>query len=239
MILPVYIGYDEGEPKSYAVTRYSLERHSSMPLYVRPLNQETLRTAGLYERTSHRDGVARIDDRDGKPFSTDFSFSRFLVPALNLYEGWALFCDGDFLYREDVAKLAALKNDKYAVMVVKHRHIPSEETKMDGRPQTKYFRKNWSSLVLWNCAHPANRNITPHVVNTSSGQYLHAFSWLRDSEIGELPRAWNHLVGTDEGEAKAMHFTRGTPEFEQYRLGPEAGLWWNEFLLFTQQARAA
>ena len=244
MTLPVYIGYDEGEPKSYAVTRHSLERRSSISLHIRPLNQKTLRHVGLYDRPFHRDGLTKIDERDGKPFSTEFSFTRFLVPALNLYEGWALFCDGDFLFLDDVAKLFALRDNRYAVMCVKHRHLPEEKTKMDGRAQTQYHRKNWSSLVLWNCSHSANRNLTPHVVNTSSGQYLHAFSWLMENEIGDLPLGWNYLAGVtkiDPGQIPggAIHYTLGTPEFEKYWNTEYAGLWLQEYELLTQKAKAA
>ncbi len=243
MTLPVYIGFDEGEPKSYAVTRHSLERRSSVPLYIRRLDQKTLRKIGLYDRPFRKEGLTRIDERDGKPFSTDFSFTRFLVPALSLYEGWALFCDGDFVFLDDVAKLFACADDRYAVMCVKHEHIPTEETKMDGRAQTRYFRKNWSSLVLWNCAHPSNRNLTPHVVNTSSGQYLHAFSWLREDEIGKLPEDWNYLVGVNKpkslGHIRALHYTLGTPEFDAHKNDAYAHIWNDEYRLLTQQAKAA
>src|ERR1700686_1025105 len=243
MILPCYIGLDECEPKSYAVTRYSMERRCSSSLYIRALDQKILRRAGLYDRPFHKEGLTGIDARDGKPFSTDFSFTRFLVPALSLYEGWALFCDGDFLFLDDVAKLFDLADSRYAVMCVKHSHVPTEETKMDGRAQTRYSRKNWSSLVLWNCSHPSNLRLTPHVVNTLSGQTLHAFSWLLDSQIGELPRDWNYLVGVNEprsiGHIRALHYTLGTPEFEKHQNDPYAHLWNGEHQLLTQNAKAA
>jgi lipopolysaccharide biosynthesis glycosyltransferase len=242
MMLPrdCYIGFDEREPKSYMVTDYSMGRRSSIPLRTKMLDQKTLRSIGLYDRPFRQEGLTRIDERDGKPFSTDFSFTRFLVPALSLYEGWALFCDGDFLFLDDVAKLFALADDRYAVMCVKHEHAPTEETKMDGRAQTRYFRKNWSSLVLWNCSHPSNRRLTPERVNTESGQSLHAFSWLLDMQIGELPGTWNYLAGIDNGKTpSALHFTLGTPEFEKCRGGHYAGLWMLEYEDFMQRATAA
>ncbi len=238
--LPVFIGYDAGEPVTYDVCKFSLERRTTIPLNVKPLDCRVLHRAGLYDRPWHQDGNKMVDDRDGKPFSTEFSFTRFLVPALNLYDGWALFCDGDFLYLQDVAKLTELADDKFAVMCVQHSHDPVETTKMDGRAQTRYRRKNWSSLVLWNCAHPLNAAITPRVVNHEPGQWLHAFSWLKDEHIGALPLAWNWLSGVSAPLGKvpsAVHFTLGSAEYQGHEHDPYADLWLAEHEAFKAHQR--
>src|SRR6185437_187672 len=135
-------------------------RRSSRPVTIRALRRPDLIDAGVYTRRAIRVGNGWIDGIDGKPFSTEFSFSRFLVPALSLFDGWALFCDCDFLFTADISRLFALADDRYAVMCVKHRHDPVETRKMDGVPQTRYRRKNWSSLVLWNCGHKSNRPLS-------------------------------------------------------------------------------
>lgn len=243
----VYIGFDGTQEIASKVCEFSLRRRSSLPLIVRHLMVDAAKDAGAYDRPFHTESGQRIDDRDGKPFSTDFSFSRFLVPALELYQGWALFCDGDFLFIEDVANLFAWKNDAYAVMVVKHQHRPTKDEiarrKMDGREQTKYYRKNWSSLVLWNCAHPSNRLVTANAVNHQPGQWLHAFSWLKDHEIGSLPHRWNFLAGINEPGKRetpaGIHYTLGGPWFEQCKDVPYAQTWRDELAIYRAQTQTA
>lgn len=229
MSLPVYIGYDPREHDAYEVCRASILRRASKPVHIVKLDRQAICHAGFHSRMFQRlENGQRIDVKDGKPFSTDFSFTRFLVPALSLYQGWALFCDGDFLFTADIAGLFGLADERYAAMCVKHSHIPSEAVKMDGMAQTKYFRKNWSSLVLYNCGHPANRAVTRSCVNKMTGQWLHAFSWLRDELIGELPAKWNHLVGVDEAPLSlpaGLHFTLGVPSMPGYENAPYAELW--------------
>lgn len=224
--MKVFIGYDAREDLAYRVCEYSLRRHASLPLEVLPLGQP----AGLYHRTWHRDAAGhRVDDRDGRPFSTDFAFSRFLVPALVGYDGWALYCDCDFLFRADVAELIALRDARYAVQCVKHDHRPAESSKMDGQAQTRYPRKNWSSLVLWNAGHPAHRGLTVEDVSTRPGAWLHGFRWLQDGEIGELPESWNWLAGWSRnvGTIHAVHFTGGGPWFPEAAV-PFADEWVGE-----------
>lgn len=227
----VYIGYDAREHDAWEVCQASLLRRSSIPLHIVRLDQDNLKAAGLYCRKWYRsESGQRIDAGDSKPFSTDFTFTRFLVPILNLYQGWALFCDCDFLFTADIASLFALTDDRYAVMCVKHEHVPSEAVKMDGEQQTRYRRKNWSSLVLWNCAHPANSCITLDCINRMSGQWLHAFDWLKDEQIGPLPHAWNWLSGVDDeltGNRMpcGVHFTLGIPSMAGHENSPYAGLW--------------
>jgi hypothetical protein len=132
---------------------------------IEPLDERRLRHAGLYRREWTYEDGQYYDTRDRKPFSTEFSFTRFLVPSLCQWRGVALFCDCDFLWRTDVAELFALHDPSFAVQVVKHDHNPSETVKMEGQAQTRYLRKNWSSLMLWNCDHPSNLMLTPHKVN--------------------------------------------------------------------------
>lgn len=205
----VYIGFDSRELPAYNACVNSLQHTSNNGVNVFKLNTETLRKDGVYKR-------------ENDPLSsTEFTFSRFLVPHLSNYKGWVLFCDCDFIFLEDIEMLFSLKDDNYAVMCVQHDYIPTNKIKMDGKAQLLYPRKNWSSLVLWNCEHPSNKILTPDVINTQTGQYLHRFSWLKDEEIGSLPLQWNWLVGwykePIDGKPKALHFTEGGPWFDNYR----------------------
>lgn len=230
-VLPVYIGYDAREDAAYQVCRYSMVRKSSMPVYHMALKEKALRYTTLFNRPAWVEGTTRIDGRDGKPFSTEFSFTRFLVPALTQYDGWALFCDCDFLFRGDVAELFAHADESKAAMVVKHDHNPVETVKMDGIAQTVYRRKNWSSLILWNCAHPSNKRLTVEAVNNQPGSWLHGFEWLGDDEIGDLPVSWNWLSGVspDLGHVPdAIHYTLGGPWFPDCQAMPYADLWMSE-----------
>lgn len=179
---------------------------------------------------------------DNKPFSTEFSHTRFLIPALMRYEGWALFCDADMLFLSDISKLWGFTNafaEAPAVYCVKHKHQPPENIKkMDGRLQQQYHRKNWSSFVLWNCAHPAHKALTSECVNSMTGADLHAFKWLKDAEIGELPKSYNWISGIspdlerkENGKFKhpdVVHYTEGGPWFPQYKQVPLGGVWENE-----------
>jgi lipopolysaccharide biosynthesis glycosyltransferase len=161
--------------------------------------------------------------------STDFSFSRFLTPFLSEFADWSVFMDCDMLVLDDIAKLFALRDDRYAVMVVKHDHVPREQKKFLDQPQTPYQKKNWSSVMLFNNARC--RALTPQYVNTASGLELHQFKWLADDGlIGEIPSRWNHLVGYDapRPDASLVHYTLGGPYFDEYRDCEYAGEWRNE-----------
>ena len=217
----VFVGWDSREGELYEVCRHSLHARASGPISVKSLRQHVLRERGIYTR-------------DVDPLSsTEFTFSRFLVPYLAGFDGWALFCDCDFLWLEDVLKLAQLVDDRYAVMCVHHDHHPPEDRKMDGRPQTQYPRKNWSSMVLYNCGHPANAVLTPDLVNTETGLFLHRFSWLDDSLIGSISETWNWLEGWSStpksGAPNVVHYTRGGPWFEEWKDVEFAELWLTEF----------
>ncbi|KAK8968495.1 hypothetical protein KSP40_PGU008228 [Platanthera guangdongensis] len=229
----IFIGYDSREDAAFEVCRHSLLKHSSIPLEISAIKQLDLRAAGLYWR-----------DR-GPTESTDFSFTRFLTPYLAGFQGWAMFVDCDFLYTADIADLITLLDDSYAVMCVHHDYAPTEATKMDGVVQTVYPRKNWSSMVLYNCAHPKNMILTPELVSSQSGAFLHRFMWLEDDEIGSVPFAWNFLAGhnvVDENDSstfpKAIHYTSGGPWFEMYKDCKFADLWLMGLDEFTKEKLA-
>jgi len=158
--------------------------------------------------------------------STDFSFSRFLTPFLSDYAGWSVFMDCDMLMLDDIATLWSLRDERYAVMVVKHRHVPRETVKFLGEPQSKYEKKNWSSVMLFNNA--LCRTLTPDYVNTATGLELHQFKWLESEDlIGALPDRWNHLVGYNPPRADAalVHYTLGGPYFEEFGTCEYADAW--------------
>lgn len=239
MTLKVFIGVDDREEIAFRVCKFSIERRASEPVDVIPLRLQNLRHQGYYWRTWHVDGDSgvRVDDIDNRPFSTDFTYSRFLVPALAGYQGTALFCDCDFLFLDDVAKLF---NDypmgaDTALACVKHNYEAVDNVKMDGQIQQNYPRKNWSSFILWNAGHPKNKVITPAVVNTSPGSFLHQFQWLEDEEIGEIEKSWNYLINVyTDHTARAAHFTSGGPWLPQYTPDNTeyAKEWMNEYCLY-------
>lgn len=231
MTLPVFIGYDHREELAYRVCVQSLLAHSSIRIALTKLDLSRLRYDGVYHRTYTVKNGQAVDDGDGRPFSTNFAFSRFLVPFLCDYKGWAIFVDCDFLFTADIASLLPLLDESKAVMVVKHDYAPADGVKMTGQSQTAYPRKNWSSFIAWNCSHPSNQNASPHNVNTRAGQWLHGFSWLRDYDIGELPKTWNWLSDVDaplDELPKAIHFTLGTPDMKGHENSPYADLWRQE-----------
>ena len=159
--------------------------------------------------------------------SNQFIYSRFLVPHLMQYQGWALFIDGDMIVRDDIAKLWALRDESKAVMCVHHNYKTRASTKYLGAPNENYPRKNWSSVVLWNCAHPKHKTLTPEFIQHATGAQLHRFTWLDDSDIGALPIEWNWLpdeFGANE-DAKLLHWTLGTPCFKDYAHSPMAKEW--------------
>ena len=214
-MLSVYIGYDPRESVAFYTLAHSILRRSSIPVSIAPLMQSQLK--GLYTR------------QRGPTESTQFSMTRFLVPALSEYRGWSLYMDCDMLCRADIAELAArtAETDK-AVIVCKHDYQPKAGRKFLNQVQTRYLRKNWSSLMLFNNEHC--RGLTPAYVNSASGLDLHRFAWTQDALIGELPLEWNWLVGEYEHNpsAKIAHFTLGGPYFDQYRQCDYADEWFAE-----------
>lgn len=224
--MQVFIGYDPREHEAAVVCEHSI-RWRSEGVPVRMVAWSDPDVAEVYDRPYTLQGNQYRDDLTGAPFSTQFSFTRFLVPWLAHWDGWALFCDCDFLFRADVRELMEFADDDKALLCVQRDHEPVETVKMDGVEQTRYRRKNWSSLVLWNCGHPSNRILRPVEVNRRRGLWLHEFAWLDDTEIGVLPREWNHLVGVDRPnpEAKGVHFTLGGPWFPGFEDVEHADAW--------------
>lgn len=214
-MINVFIGYDTRETVAYSVLAYSIQARASQPVSITPLMLSQLK--GLLIRERH-------------PLqSTDFSFSRFLTPHLSGYTGWSVFMDCDMLMRDDVANLWQLRDDRYAVMVVKHHHVPRETVKFLGEPQSKYEKKNWSSVILFNNARC--RALTPEYVNQALGLELHQFKWLgNDDLIGALPERWNHLVGYNppRQDAALVHYTIGGPYFDAYRECEYSKEWFAE-----------
>jgi hypothetical protein len=212
----VYIGYDPRESVAFYTLARSILRRSSIPVSIAPLMQSQLK--GLYTRPR------------GPTESTQFSMTRFLVPALSEYRGWSLYMDCDMLCRADIAELATrtVETEK-SVMVCKHDYEPKAGRKFLNQVQTKYQRKNWSSLMLFN--NERCRGLTPEYVNSASGLDLHRFAWAEDGLIGELPLEWNWLVGEYDYNpaAKIAHFTLGGPYFAEYRQCDYADEWFAEF----------
>jgi len=206
MPLRIFIGWDSREPECADVLRYSLEKHSSIPLDIRYLKLNELDF-----------------DRPWDPLqSTEFTYTRFLVPHLCGYRGKAIFMDCDMLCLGDIRELDELPMENLALRVVKHDHRPTEKTKMDGKVQTVYPRKNWSSLMLMNCAALTLWN--KRVVEMASGAYLHRFQEIPDGKIGEIPKTWNTLDWMDE-HTRLIHYTSGGPWFEEYRDHPHGAIW--------------
>ncbi len=214
-MIRVFIGYDRSEPVAFSVCAHSIHARASEPVSVTPIMLSQL---------------GYIFNREPNPLqSTDFAFSRFLVPLLSEYEGWSLFIDGDMIVMDDIATLWSLRDERFAIQVVKHEHCPKETIKFNGATQTRYEKKNWSSVILFN-----NRlctALTQDYVNTASGLELHQFKWLADDDlIGALPQRWNHLADyTAQDKCPALiHYTAGGPYFENYKDCEYSSEWFDE-----------
>jgi lipopolysaccharide biosynthesis glycosyltransferase len=222
-MIPIFIGYDTRETIAYHVCANSIIRHASVPVSISPLSLNLLKD---YVET-HTDG------------GNQFVYTRFLVPHLMNYQGWALFVDGDMIVADDIINLWNMRDDSKAVMIVKHNYKTKATQKYLGSKNEDYPRKNWSSVILWNCSHPANKLINPLYVQTTPGSKLHRFDWLDDTLIGELPIEWNWLADEfgENQQAKLIHYTLGTPCFNEYKNTEMSAHWHNELLLasFCQQ----
>jgi len=215
--IPVFIGYDPREAIAYHTCVNSIIRYASQPVAIVPI---ALNLFQDYKET-HTDG------------SNHFIYTRFLVPHLMGFKGWAIFIDGDMIVRDDIIKLWNLQELDKDVMVVKHNYQTCMPVKYLGAKNEDYPRKNWSSVILWNCNSFPNRQLTPEFVQKSSGSFLHRFAWLDDDRIGELPPEWNWLpdeygINTD---AKLLHYTLGTPCFQEFADTPQADEWHRERIL--------
>ena len=207
--LSFYIGYDSKEDIAYRVCKNSLINTSTIALNIQSLK--------LYELVSKKLYTRNIDPLA----STEFTYSRFLVPALMNYKGWAIFCDCDFLFFQDISLLFETIDEDKALYCVQHNYTPKERHKMDGKKQTIYPRKNWSSFMVFNCSHPSNKKLTIDIVNSESGSFLHQLKWLKNDEIGSIDERWNWLEGwtskNNNTKPYAVHFTRGGPWFDEWK----------------------
>lgn len=213
----VFVGFDPNETVAFHVLNHSIQARASEPVAVIPIMLSQLKD---------------VFKRDRNPLqSTEFSFSRFLVPYMSNYEGWSVFMDCDMLVLDDITKLFDLADGRYAVQVIKHDHRPQEDVKFLGAAQTKYEKKNWSSVILFNNA--KCKALSPDYVNTATGLELHQFKWLEsDDQIGSLPGGWNHLVGYDPllpvEQIQNLHYTEGGPYFDDYVDTDYADVWFKE-----------
>ena len=228
-----YIGFDPREAAAFAVARTSIIAHRTLPVPIRGLVLSDLINRSLYHRPSqtriNSDGHRQMWDLiSDAPMATEFACSRFLVPHL-AREGLALFMDCDMLVRGNICELFRWieARDRKAVWCVKHKHEPDAKTKMDGQVQTRYARKNWSSVMVFDVDHPANQKLTVQLVNEVPGRDLHRFCWLDDDDIGEIGPEWNWLAGHSDPaiDPKIVHHTDGAPCMPGYENAPYADEW--------------
>jgi len=215
-MINIFIGYDSKEKVAFSTLSYSIIKNSTKPISITPIYLNNIKDDFVRERNNLS--------------STEFSFSRFIIPHLMNYQGWALFMDCDMLMKADVSELWRLRDDRYAVQVCKHDYTPKEKTKFLGQTQTAYPKKNWSSVMLMNCKKCTQ--LTPNYVNRASGLELHQYKWLEgDHLIGELPLEWNWLVDEYEHkeDVKNVHYTKGGPWFEEYKNCDYSQDWFNYY----------
>lgn len=225
-VVRIFIGYDNKLKGVYNVLQHSIISRSSLPVAITPI------------RIDH---VKNVFNRPMNNLqSTEFSFTRFLTPYLAGYKGWAIFMDNDMVVLDDIAKVWAMRDDRYAVMCTKHNHVPKEDVKFLGKAQTQYEKKNWSSFMLMNCG--KCEALTPEYVNTASGLDLHRFRWLPSEDlIGDIPLNWNYLADCGQPmsleKIQNIHYTNGGPYFNEYANCEHANIWFKERedMLFVQQ----
>ena len=208
----IVVGFDQREAIAYHTFTQSIIEKSSIPVFFTPLAINTLKG---YKETHN--------DR-----SNEFIYSRFLTPYLNNFHGWAIFADGDMICQSDIKELWDLRDESKALMVVKHDYLTKVNRKYLGNINENYPRKNWSSLILWNCGHPKHKILTPDFIANQTGQFLHRFSWLDNDDIGDLPKEWNWLAieYPINNSAKIIHYTLGTPCFKDYKNTDMADIWY-------------
>lgn len=218
----VFIGWDPREALAWTIAEASMRKHLARPVEINALRLDNLIATGLYTRpTETRDGKL-WDVISEAPMATEHACARFLVKEL-AGSGWALFVDGDILVRADINELFDSLDPAKALYCVQHEHAPATTLKMDGQVQTRYARKNWSSVMAINCDHRANAALTVEMVNTLPGRDLHRFCWLSDELIGALDPMWNYLVPPID--PKIAHFTEGVPDMPGYEGQPFASEW--------------
>jgi lipopolysaccharide biosynthesis glycosyltransferase len=209
------VGFDQREALAYHTFCQSVLEKTSRPIQFIPLTENAM----PFYKESHQDG------------SNKFIYSRFLTPYLCNYQGVAIFADGDMICCADISELYELFDPEKAVQVVQHDYLTKYPKKYFGNKNENYPRKNWSSVILWNCAHPAHACLTPEFIRQKPGSYLHRFSWLDDALIGDLPREWNWLAAEyeDNPEAKLIHYTLGTPCIKGFENSQMSEAWWETY----------
>ena len=214
-MINLFVGFDPREAVAYHVFCNSIIQNTSVPVQITPLVLSQLQE---FNETH--------DDR-----SNDFVYSRFLTPYLSDFKGWTIFADGDMICQGDLKELIDMADPSKAVMVVKHDYQTKATQKYLGNINENYPRKNWSSVIFWNCDHPKHKILTPDFVSKQTGKFLHRFSWLDDQDIGELPLEWNWLASEYRvnREAKLIHFTLGTPCFKDYKNSDMADIWYHYY----------
>lgn len=216
-MLDIYIGYDEIESISYYTLMHSIMLNCNKPIAFHPVKKSLM---PFYTRK-----------RDPKQ-SNEFSFTRFLVPYMNKYTGWALFMDCDMLVRTDINELFELRDESKALMVCKHDYKPKDSVKFLGNIQYPYPKKNWSSVMLFNCSHFHTRRLTPEYVNTATGLDLHQMKWT--DRVGELPLEWNWLDEYSYNpDAKNVHFTNYGPWLDGHEHVDYAEEWYTQKSLMS------
>jgi lipopolysaccharide biosynthesis glycosyltransferase len=214
------VGFDQREAVAYHVFCQTIIDRATMPVQFLPLAENTLNE---YKEV-HTDG------------SNKFIYSRFLTPYLMNYSGWAIFADGDMVCQADISELWSLRDETKAVQVVKHNYTTKAAKKYLGNKNEDYPKKNWSSLILWNCSHSENAILTPEFIQSQPGSFLHRFSWLEDSLIGGLDAEWNWLAieYPENPNAKLIHYTLGTPCFKDYAQAPMSDSWNKSYLRINE-----
>jgi lipopolysaccharide biosynthesis glycosyltransferase len=216
-MLKIFVGFDgKVEPVAYHTFCQSIIEKSSIPVSFTPL---ALNTLSEYKET-HTDG------------SNAFIYSRFLVPYLCDFKGMALFVDGDMICRTDIAEILWEHDQDEALKVVKHYYQTKHPVKYLGAKNEDYPKKNWSSVMLWNCGHHLNKQLTPQFVMDKPGKYLHRFEWLKhEDQVGKLDDTWNWLETEYEynPDAKLVHHTLGTPCFKDYQSTDYSQEWWDTY----------
>jgi lipopolysaccharide biosynthesis glycosyltransferase len=219
-MIRITVGFDQREAVAYHTFVQSVIDSASQPVSFTPLSLKGLPS---YKET-HTDG------------SNNFIYTRFLTPWLFDFDGWAIFADGDMICLSDITKLWDLRDSTKAVMVVKHDYQTKARDKYLGNKNENYPRKNWSSVILWNCSHPKHKLLTPEFVMKQTGAFLHRFSWLDDQDIGDLPKDWNWLTTEypDNYQANLLHYTLGTPCFKDYKNSDMSDKWHESYFRLTQ-----
>ena len=215
-MINIFIGYDSKEKAAFSTLAYSILKNSSKPVAITPIYLENIKDDFVRERNNLS--------------STEFSFSRFIIPHLMNYQGWALFMDCDMLMKADINELWRMRDDSKAIQVCKHNYVPKHNKKFLGHTQTIYPKKNWSSFMLMNCK--KCKTLTPDYVNKAGGLELHQFKWLESEDlIGGLPLEWNWLVGEykKKKDVKNIHFTEGGPWFADYNKVDYADEWFEYY----------